>query len=59
MQLQDLVFNLKVRDHLDANWLTVDDCDQADLDRRITQERLGGCNAGEAALNIAVAYEAR
>lgn len=59
MQLQDMLFNLQVRDALDADWLTVDDCDQATLDTRITQERLAGSSAHDAALNVAITFEAR
>lgn len=58
MQFQDMLFNLRVRDGLDA-FLTTDDLDQCDLDQAITQERLAGCDADEAALNIAIANDAR
>lgn len=59
MQMQDMLFNLQVREDLNANYLTVDDLDQCDLDQRITQDRLAGCKPDEAAFNIAVVFEAR
>jgi hypothetical protein len=59
MQMQDMLFNLRVRDELDANWLTVDDCDQCKLDLAITRELVAGSSAHDAALNVAIVFEAR
>lgn len=57
MQMQDMVFNLQVREALDA-LLASEELDQCDLDLAITQDRLAGCTPDEAALNIAIANDA-